>query len=214
MRRYTIALVRSGVPCLTWLGESSLKLPTRDTDHWPMNSACQFHIVANGPGSDAALADDRRAEARPRKIVLIDLENMMFGQHASTGSEVNRSAEILELAQARRPTDMLVVGCNPQLAFTAKDLFPQAQIVTGKGKDGADHALIDTVDLHHAAGRFDELCIVSGDHAFATIAHAARQAGLSVRVVAPHFGLSTALRVYADTAVMLPDLACEEIEVL
>lgn len=145
-----------------------------------------------------------RREDRSRKIVLIDLENMMFGQHASD-LRTDRSAEILELAQARRPGDMLVVGCNPRLAFLAQEYFPGAQIVTGKGKNGADQALAQAIDTDHAADRYSELCIVSGDHAFGEIAAAARRAGLQVRVVAPHAGLSLALRVYADTAVVLPE---------
>ncbi len=168
-----------------------------------------FHIVASGDvsGSAKSANSDEDWSDRSdgsRKIVLLDIENMMFGQHEGQGNR-NRSAEILDLAQARRPTDMVIVGCNPALAFRAKDLFPNAQIVTGRGKDGADTALIDMIDVRHAGERFDELVIVSGDHAFAAIAHAARKVGLAVRVVAPRFGLSTALRVFADTAVMLPD---------
>jgi len=151
----------------------------------------------------AEAPDERRAD-RSRKIVLIDLENMLFGNHADDHRR-DRSTEILELAQARRPEDMLIVGCNPHLAFLANEHFPGAKIVTGKGKDGADTALIEAIDASHAAGRYSELCIVSGDHAFGEIAHAARKVGLAVRVVAPHAGLSTALRVYADTAVVLPE---------
>lgn len=146
---------------------------------------------------------DRRADGS-RKIVLIDMENMLFGSHAE-GNRVDRSVEILELAEARRPHDMLIVGCNPHLAFLASEHFPGAKIVTGKGKDGADQALIDAIDASHAAGRYDELVIVSGDHAFCEVAHEARKVGLTVRVVAPHAGMSTALRVYADTAVILPE---------
>lgn len=141
-----------------------------------------------------------------RKIVLIDLENMLFGDHeASDGPEPEMGAKILNLAEARRPTDLLIVGCNPQLAFVAKDLFPAARIVTGKGKDGADLALIETIDPSHAADRFSELCIVSGDHAFTELAYEARLAGLAVRVVAPHAGLSTALRLQANTSIFLPE---------
>lgn len=148
---------------------------------------------------------DRRAR-NARKIVLIDLENMLFGQHKGTDDRHprNRSTEILELAQARRPGDTVIVGCNPHLVFLANDLFPGGQIVTGKGKDGADQALIDALDLDRVVERYDELCIVSGDHLFCDVAYPARKAGLTVRIVAPHAGLSTALRVYADTAVFLP----------
>lgn len=154
-----------------------------------------------------AIYDRRKRNDGSRKIVLIDLENMLFGHHQGSDAQrrPDRSAEILSLAQARRPGDMLIVGCNPHLAFLANEHFPGAKIVTGKGKDGADQALIDAVDATHAADRYSELCIVSGDHAFSEIAHAARRAGLRVRVVAPHAGLSTALRVYADTTVILPE---------
>ncbi len=149
--------------------------------------------------------EDRR-QNNSRKIVLVDLENMLFGLHeGETGQPTNRSTEILKLAQARRPGDTVIVGCNPHLMFLAQDLFPGARIVVGKGKDGADAALIEALDLELAAERYVEVCIVSGDHAFCAIAHPARAAGLSVRIVAPHQGLSTALRVYADTAVFLPE---------
>lgn len=150
--------------------------------------------------------DDRRGRSS-RKIVLIDLENMLFGDHEGGQGEQSqdRSKEILELAQARRPGDNIIVGCNPQLVFLAADHFPGAQIVTGKGKDGADRALIDALDLDRAIDRYDELVIVSGDHLFCGVAHPARQAGLPVRIVAPHAGLSTALRVFANTAVFLPE---------
>ena len=145
-------------------------------------------------------------EAVSRKIVLIDLENMLFGKHESSDDATSsQSEQILSLAEARRPGDQLIVGCNPQLAFLARELFPSAQIVTGKGKDGADLALLAVIDPHHAAHRFSELCIVSGDHAFTELAREARKAGLGVRVVAPHAGLSRTLRLQATTSVFLPE---------
>lgn len=153
---------------------------------------------------DTAEHDSRHQNSR--KIVLIDLENMLFGDHESVAAQNNQSGEqILSLAEARRPTDHLIVGCNPHLAFVAKDLFPTAKIVTGKGKDGADLALVATIDLDHAARRFSELCIVSGDHAFTELARHARRAGLGVRVVAPHAGLSTELRLQANMSVLVPE---------
>jgi len=144
--------------------------------------------------------------SRSRKIVLIDIENMLFGNHRDAEIErSDRGGQILDLAESRRRTDHLIVGCNPQLAFVAKELFPNARIVTGRGKDGADRALVATIEPSHAALRFSELCIVSGDHAFTELAREARIAGLSVRVVAPHAGLSTALRLQANTSILLPE---------
>ncbi|MGI9608346.1 MAG: NYN domain-containing protein [Acidimicrobiales bacterium] len=142
-----------------------------------------------------------------RKLVLVDIENLLFGAHARTAEGVLREQSdlILQIAQARRPTDQLVVGCNPRLAFSARAAFPTAQLVTRIGADGADMALIEQVDSTHAAERFTELCIVSGDNAFADVAHEVRQAGMLVRVVAPRFGLSAALRLQSDIAVYLPN---------
>jgi len=143
--------------------------------------------------------------------VLVDLENVLFGTHESLLSPevTEQAATILSTAQARRPTDQLVVGCNPRLVFAARAAFPRAQLLTRIGADGADNALIESLDIDRAAERFAELCIVSGDHAFAEIAHLARRAGLAVRVVAPRFGLSGSLRIQANVTVMLPDFTLD-----
>ena len=140
--------------------------------------------------------------------MLVDLENVLFGSHETLLDAAidTHSDVILATAQARRTSDQLIVGCNPRLAFAARSAFPTAQLVTRTGANGADAALIDHLDAAHAAGRFTELCIVSGDHAFASLARDARHSGLLVRVVAPSFGLSTALRLQADVAVTLPSI--------
>lgn len=176
-----------------------------------MEDGAEFHILhCDDDPVRTRLTDRRRAGNRSRKIVLLDLENVLFGRHHDARPETMRSEEILRLAQARRPGDMVILGCNPQLAFRAKLGFPNSRLVTGRGSNGADNALIDCLDLAHAAKRFDELCIVSGDHAFAAVAFAARKAGMRVRVVAPRFGLNGELRLYADTTVILPDIHYEQ----
>lgn len=152
-----------------------------------------------------------QARTPNRKLVVVDLENVLFGEHeqlADTDLE-SQTKLILDLAQARRLDDQLIVGCNPHLAFAARAAFPRAQLLTRTGADGADRALIEHLDITHVASRYSELCIVSGDHAFAELAHEARANGLTTRVVAPHHGLSTALRLQADVSVRLPKPAGE-----
>jgi hypothetical protein len=51
------------------------------------------------------------------------------------------------------------------------------------GVDGPDLALLDAYDLPHAADRFDELVIGSGDHAFTDLAIAACNLGLRTHQV-------------------------------
>lgn len=149
-----------------------------------------------------------------RKIVIVDIENVLDGHHEMITSDdlVERAVEILRAAQARRPEDQVIVGCNPTLAFSAVAAFPGAQLVVGKGTDGADLALIQKFDPATAASRFTELCIVSGDHAFAPIARASAIAGLPVRLVVPHGGLSAALSAQSDLTVTLPELHPKAIE--
>ncbi len=148
--------------------------------------------------------DDRRNDA-PRSFVVIDLENLLHGKHrtldpAAIGAQ---AAQILAAAHGRRPGDHLLVGCNPHLAFSAKDTFPSARLVVGRGADGADRALLDAIDDAVIDRQFSGLSIVSGDHAFAELAIRTRARGLPVRVVAPRHGLSAALRLAADVTAMI-----------
>jgi len=153
---------------------------------------------------------DARTE-RSRKIVLVDIENVLDGLHAtaSTDEIVRRAVQILGVAEARRPSDQIIVGCNPQLAFAAAAAFPGAQIVVGRGQDGADNALIHKFDPDIATDRFTELCIVSGDHAFATIVRAAATRDLTTRVIASQ-GVSSLLRTSATRSLILPQLDSAE----
>lgn len=153
---------------------------------------------------------DARSE-QSRKIVLVDIENVLDGLHATATTDeiVRRAVQVLGTAEARRPSDQVIVGCNPQLAFAAAAAFPGAQIVVGRGHDGADNALIHKFDPDIAADRFTELCIVSGDHAFATIARAAATRDLATRVISSQ-GASNLLRASATRSLVLPKLGATD----
>ena len=56
-------------------------------------------------------------------------------------------------------------------------------VIGADAPDGADRALLGAIDLYRVARDFDELVIVSGDHAFASLARRAKRFGLSVQVV-------------------------------
>lgn len=145
---------------------------------------------------------DRRGQSN-RKVVLIDVEDMLFGeQHGhDLARSQDRSAEILELAQAQRPTDTIIVFCKPNLMFLANSLFPSARTVIVESSHDTDRDLIEALELHSAADRYDEVCVVSGGEQFAKVAQAARAAGMTVRIIAPRPGRSTASRVYQDVDV-------------
>lgn len=119
---------------------------------------------------------------RSRALVLLDLENLagdpLVGLAAAQEvvRRVLRSAEI-------RTGDHVIVGCNPRLGLTAAAACPGARLVIGCGPDGADRALLATVEPDDAARRFERVVIGSGDHAFAPLARALRLRGVDVTVI-------------------------------
>ncbi len=147
---------------------------------------------------------DRRTTDQ-RSFVVVDFENLLFGEHETTSHDLleARARDILTAAHGQRPGDHLLVGCNPRLAFAARAAFPGARLVVGSGADGADKALLRAIDGEVIVRRFGELNIVSGDHIFAELAHRSRARGVPVRVVAPRNGLATRLRLVADVATVL-----------
>jgi len=56
-------------------------------------------------------------------------------------------------------------------------------VIGANTPDAADNALLAAIDLYRVAREYDELVIVSGDHAFADLARRAKALGLSVHVI-------------------------------
>ena len=84
------------------------------------------------------------------------------------------------------PHDHVVVGAGRGVAqrYRTSITGPNVRWVTGaNAPDGADRALLGAIDLYRVARHYDELVIVSGDHAFADLARRAKTFGLSVQVV-------------------------------
>ena len=81
-------------------------------------------------------------------------------------------------------------------------------IVGADAPDGADRALLAAIDLRRVARDYDELVIVSGDHAFADLARRAKMLGLTVQVVTAQHPeqrsmLSRELAAAADTRTLV-----------
>lgn len=136
------------------------------------------------PEPTAAFAES--LATRKRRYILVDIENPSLGAKA-TSSEVAQLWTILkEQAPGIAPHDHVVVGAARMVVrkYRAAIDGPNVKWVVGAdAADGADRALLAAIDLRRVARDFDELVIVSGDHAFADLARRARQAGLSVHVI-------------------------------
>ena len=141
--------------------------------------------VAPSPSAATAAFEESLA-TRKRRYFLVDIENPTRGAKA-TCEEVAALWDILKRqAPGIAPRDHVVVGAGRGVAqrYRTSISGPNVRWVTGaNAPDGADRALLGAIDLYRVARDYDELVIVSGDHAFADLARRAKTFGLSVQVV-------------------------------
>lgn len=141
--------------------------------------------VAPSPSAATAAFVESLA-TRKRRYFLVDIENPTRGAKA-TCEEVATFWKVLNgQAPGIAPHDHVVVGASRGVAQRYRSSITGANVrwVTGaNAPDGADHALLGAIDLYRVARNYDELVIVSGDHAFADLARRAKTFGLSVQVV-------------------------------
>lgn len=121
-----------------------------------------------------------------RRYVLVDIENQTLGAVFSCEELAdlwNRMA-VDELQLNSR--DHIVIGSSWAVGRMYRPTIqgPNIKWVVGANRpDGADRALLAAINLHAVARNYDELVIVSGDHAFAGLARRAKKLGLRVHVV-------------------------------
>lgn len=138
------------------------------------------------PTSPPAVAFEESLATRKRRYFLVDIENPTRGAKA-TCEEVAAFWDILKRqAPGIAPHDHVVVGAGRGVARRYRTSITGANVrwvIGANAPDGADRALLGAIDLYRVARHYDELVIVSGDHAFADLARRAKAFGLSVQVV-------------------------------
>ncbi len=123
---------------------------------------------------------------RKRRYFLVDIENPTCGAKATSGEVATLWAILKQQAPGIASHDHVVVGASGPVArkYRGAILGPNIRWVVGaNAPDGADRALLAAIDLWRVARDYDELVIISGDHAFADLAHRAKLRGLTVHVV-------------------------------
>lgn len=149
--------------------------------------------------------------SRKRRYVLFDVENPTCGAKA-TGEELSELWAILKRqAPGIASHDHVVAGASRSVARKYRNVISGHNVkwvVGADAPDGADRALLAAIDLRRVARRYDELVIISGDHAFAELAHRARTFGLTVQVVTAQHPeersmLSRELAAAADTRTLV-----------
>ncbi|MHB8438976.1 MAG: NYN domain-containing protein [Acidimicrobiales bacterium] len=93
--------------------------------------------------------------------------------------------------------DHVVLAASGRTAFYAGLAWPGQQVRVGHGPDGADKAILDTIDVRHVASTYRRVVVASGDHIFAPLVDRLRAEGLVVEVVAPTRGIARAMRISA-----------------
>lgn len=182
-----------------------------DCRGWHVEKADVREPIAVGDTSVPTEAYTSALGARKRRYFLFDVENPTYGAKA-TREEAAAFWNILkQQAPGVAPHDHVVVGASRSVARKYRTAIhgPNVKWVVGaNAADGADRALLGAIDLRRVARDYDELVIVSGDHAFADLAHRAKRLGLSVQVVtAQHHEqrsmLSRELAAAADTRTLV-----------
>lgn len=155
------------------------------------------------------LREVERKSAAWRTVHVVDVENLLDGDHRSTTAEhIGARIEEYRLAVGAGPDDVFYFGANPKLWFDVRLAVGGQRVVGYRGKDGADRALLEVVDGDWVVERFDRICIASGDHAFAPLARTCREAGLVVTVASLPMSVSADLYTAATEHVVLgQDLA-------
>lgn len=150
-----------------------------------------FTVLRGGAGGDRALH-------------LIDLENLC-GAGSTTTEDAARVLAAYVDAVKIGPADSIHIGVAHHMATAVMPVlcvFP-GRLHVRSGRDGAETALLDSIDLTHISTRFSRLIIASADRTFTEAANEARRLGMTVWQVTGRGGLSHELSRVADRRMRL-----------
>ena len=150
-----------------------------------------FTVLRGGAGGDRALH-------------LIDLENLC-GAGSTTAEDAARVLAAYVDAVKIGPADSIHIGVAHHMATAVMPVlcvFP-GRLHVRSGRDGAETALLDSIDLTHISTRFSRLIIASADRTFTEAANEARRLGMTVWQVTGRGGLSRELSRVTDLRMRL-----------
>lgn len=154
--------------------------------HVETRQASAFAPAVAESSSAPTVAYEASLATRKRRYFLIDIENPTRGAKAKCEEVATFWSVLKHQAPGIAPHDHVVVGASRGVVRRYRESITGSNVrwvVGAEAKDGADRALLGAVDLYRVARDYDELVIVSGDHAFADLARNAKRFGLTVHVV-------------------------------
>jgi hypothetical protein len=165
-------------------------------------------IGRSWPISHDACMTKKSHHIRPLRsgtLRVVDVENLCGGsEHVSHRSDAVLGLLAKMAPKSRRLMTTIAAGVSvldrdPHLWWA----WSGFRVLVGRGVDGADNRLMETLLSEPLARGVSEVEIWSGDHCFVTAVDFLRGAGVTVRVVAPRTSLSLRLARVANSVVVL-----------
>jgi len=135
---------------------------------------------------------------------IVDIENLVGVDHEAPFRPWFR--EHYEAITGFGSNDLMTVAADINHACDLGGVFPRARCLVGVGKDGADEALVNSIDWPSLVRGCETVVIASGDIRFTDVAYRARTFHLRVVVFARAGSLSRFLAPYADEVIEFPAL--------
>ena len=154
----------------------------------------------------AAALPQKKRSLRGRRLVVVDIENVVGGAVLTVEQAVGAHLSIEELA-ALNGSEHVVIGTSHVGVVSTGLGWRGPRLVVRSGENGADLALLEVLTEERVEERFDEVVLVSGDGIFAEAVAALGAAGLDVTVVAPAGHCSKRLRLAAQRSILFDRLA-------
>lgn len=157
--------------------------------------------------TEAEVLPSKKRALRGRRLVVVDLENVVGGAVMRVEQAV-RARLCISKVIGLAPDEQVVIGTSHAGLLSSGLGWPTARLVVRSGRNGADLALLEVLQEERIADRFDEVALVSGDGIFTDTVAALARAGVFVTAVSRPEGCSRRLRMAAARSVVLdtPDL--------
>jgi hypothetical protein len=151
-----------------------------------------WHVVrlpAPKINTDATWTNEKVCLGSPaleNAIHAVDLENLLHGGGATLDEATALWATYRREGPGIAPGDLVIVAASVSVAEKFAVVISGSNVrwaVGSSGPDGADHALLRTINVRQHSKKFGVLYLASGDHIFAPLLREARELGMRVRII-------------------------------
>lgn len=143
----------------------------------------------------------RRDRLRTRRLIVVDIENMVGGGVASAYDAWIARMKVEHLVGPVN-LEQVIIGTSHFGAIATRVGWTGARILVKSGPDGADLRLLDEMQHWDIPLRFGEVVLVSGDGIFTDAVANLTARSTRVTVLAPADGCSKRLRMAASTCIL------------